>query len=213
MTIPSIRPSENNVIWLVLYLLAIPAGLAIALFLNQSVGGIRLYKSLFFFPFVISQVVVGLMFTWFYAPDFGLLTALIRSVTGQRDRCPGRRAVRHLRHHRRGPLAADGLLHDPLPHRAQQPESGTDRGGPHGRRQGPRRSSGTSILPQLAPGDLHRHGRDRHRLAALLRPRLDHDAGGPTARARCCPTSCTSRRCRNTATAWATAPRSRSCCS
>ena len=55
----------NNILWLVLYLLAVPAGLAIALFLNQTVAGIRLYKSLFFFPFVISQVVVGLIFTWF----------------------------------------------------------------------------------------------------------------------------------------------------
>lgn len=62
----------NNVKWLVLYLLAIPAGLFIALFLNQTVRGIRLYKSLFFFPFVISQVVVGLVFSWFYLPDVGL---------------------------------------------------------------------------------------------------------------------------------------------
>ena len=53
----------NNVKWLALYLLAIPGGLFIALFLNQTVTGIRLYKSLFFFPFVISQVVVGLVFT------------------------------------------------------------------------------------------------------------------------------------------------------
>jgi multiple sugar transport system permease protein len=73
---------KNNILWLVLYLLAIPAGLAIALFLNQTVFGIRLYKSLFFFPFVISQVVVGLIFTWFYAPDFGLLSNLIKSLTG-----------------------------------------------------------------------------------------------------------------------------------
>ncbi|MCU0856594.1 MAG: sugar ABC transporter permease, partial [Rhodobacteraceae bacterium] len=36
----------NNLIWLVLYLLAIPMGLFIAIFLNQSVWGIRLYKSL-----------------------------------------------------------------------------------------------------------------------------------------------------------------------
>ncbi len=63
---------RNNMIWLVLYLLAIPGGLFIALFLNQTVTGIRLYKSLFFFPFVISQVVVGLVFTWFYDPNFGL---------------------------------------------------------------------------------------------------------------------------------------------
>ena len=67
----------NNLKWLVLYLLAVPAGLFIAIFLNQTVTGIRLYKSLFFFPFVISQVVVGLVFTWFYDPTFGLLNAII----------------------------------------------------------------------------------------------------------------------------------------
>jgi len=62
----------NNIRWLILYLLAIPAGLFIALFLNQSVTGIRFYKSMFFFPFVISQVVVGLVFSWFYLPNVGM---------------------------------------------------------------------------------------------------------------------------------------------
>lgn len=73
---------KNNLIWLVLYMLAVPAGLMIAIFLNQSVRGIRIYKSLFFFPFVISQVVVGLMFSWFYAPNFGLFYKLIEMLTG-----------------------------------------------------------------------------------------------------------------------------------
>ena len=73
----------NNILWLVLYLLAVPVGLGVALFLNQTVTGIRLYKSLFFFPFVISQVVVGLIFTWFYAPNFGLFSKLIEDITGQ----------------------------------------------------------------------------------------------------------------------------------
>ena len=73
---------KNNLIWLVLYMLAVPSGLMIAIFLNQSVRGIRIYKSLFFFPFVISQVVVGLMFSWFYAPNFGLFYKLIELVTG-----------------------------------------------------------------------------------------------------------------------------------
>ena len=68
----------NNLKWLVLYLLAIPMGLFISLFLNQKVFGIRLYKSLFFFPFVISQVVVGLVFSWFYLPgDQGLLNNVV----------------------------------------------------------------------------------------------------------------------------------------
>jgi multiple sugar transport system permease protein len=74
---------KNNVLWLALYMLALPAGLLIAIFLNQTVRGIRIYKSLFFFPFVISQVVVGLMFSWFYAPGFGMLYNLIEAVTGQ----------------------------------------------------------------------------------------------------------------------------------
>ncbi|WP_085909958.1 carbohydrate ABC transporter permease [Kiloniella majae] len=67
----------NNLKWLALYLLAIPAGLFIALFLNQTIMGIRIYKSLFFFPFVLSQVVVGLVFSWFYLPREGLLNALL----------------------------------------------------------------------------------------------------------------------------------------
>ena len=67
----------NNVRWLVLYLLAIPLGLFIAIFLNQTIVGIRLYKSLFFFPFVLSQVVVGLVFSWFYLPKEGLLNAVL----------------------------------------------------------------------------------------------------------------------------------------
>ena len=67
----------NNFRWLVLYLLAIPGGLFIALFLNQTVRGIRIYKSLFFFPFVISQVVVGLVFSWFYLPNDGLFSIML----------------------------------------------------------------------------------------------------------------------------------------
>ncbi len=74
---------KNNVIWLALYMLSVPAGLMIAIFLNQTVRGIRIYKSLFFFPFVISQVVVGLMFSWFYAPNFGLFYKLIEWLTGE----------------------------------------------------------------------------------------------------------------------------------
>jgi len=67
----------NNMKWLLFYLLAIPGGLFIALFLNQTVTGIRVYKSLFFFPFVLSQVVVGLVFSWFYLPNEGLLASLL----------------------------------------------------------------------------------------------------------------------------------------
>jgi multiple sugar transport system permease protein len=65
--------AKNNLIWFFGFLLAVPIGLAIALFLNQKVFGIKAVKSLFFFPFVISQVVIGLIFSWFYNPSIGFL--------------------------------------------------------------------------------------------------------------------------------------------
>jgi len=68
---------KNNLIWLVLFLLAPLLGLALALYLNQNVFGIRLVKSLFFAPFVLPGVVVGLVFSWFYDPTFGLLKLIV----------------------------------------------------------------------------------------------------------------------------------------
>ena len=68
---------SNNVIWLLLFMLAPPLGLALALYLNQKVRGIELVKSLFFAPFVLSGVVVGLVFSWFYDPSFGLLRLIL----------------------------------------------------------------------------------------------------------------------------------------
>jgi multiple sugar transport system permease protein len=68
---------KNNALWLLLFMLAPPAGLVVALYLNQQVKGIRLVKSLFFAPFVLSGVVVGLIFSWFYDPTFGLLALLL----------------------------------------------------------------------------------------------------------------------------------------
>ena len=72
----------NNVLWLLLMMLAPPAGLAAALFLNQKLFGMRLAKTLFFFPFVLSQVVIGIVFSWFYQPNGGLLDAVLRASGG-----------------------------------------------------------------------------------------------------------------------------------
>jgi len=71
---------KNNGLWLVLMMLAPVFGLALALFLNQQVRGIRVIKSLFFFPFVINLVVIGLIFSWFYNPDLGILAEIFKAV-------------------------------------------------------------------------------------------------------------------------------------
>jgi len=67
----------NNIYWLIFFMLAPPIGLLLALFLNQKMMGIRFVKAMFFFPFVISQVVVGLVFSRFYDPSFGLFNKFI----------------------------------------------------------------------------------------------------------------------------------------
>ena len=68
---------KNNVLWLLFLMLAPVFGLSLALFLNQKTFGIRLIKSLYFFPFVISLVIVGVIFSWFYDPHLGLLNKLL----------------------------------------------------------------------------------------------------------------------------------------
>ena len=70
----------NNLKWLIFFMLAVPIGLGLAIFLNQIVFGIRLIKSLFFFPFVISQVVIGLIFTWFYQPNYGVIAPFLNFI-------------------------------------------------------------------------------------------------------------------------------------
>ena len=67
----------NNIRWLLFSLIAIPIGLLLALFVNQSILGMRYIKSLFYFPFVINAVVIGVIFTWFYNPKYGALTYVL----------------------------------------------------------------------------------------------------------------------------------------
>jgi multiple sugar transport system permease protein len=74
------RSLHNNVVWLVLFLLAPVFGLALALLLNQTAVGMRIVKSVFFVPLVLAHVVVGIMFVWVYDPTFGLLALAFRAV-------------------------------------------------------------------------------------------------------------------------------------
>lgn len=70
---------KNNFIWLVMFMAAPPLGLAIALLVNQKIAGMRFMKSLFFIPLVLASVAVGVVFTWVYTPDLGLLSLIFRA--------------------------------------------------------------------------------------------------------------------------------------
>ncbi len=52
----------------------------LALLLNQSLRGRAFYRTALFLPVVMSFVVVGILWTWIYNDDFGLVNNLLRSV-------------------------------------------------------------------------------------------------------------------------------------
>ncbi len=54
--------------------------LGLALLLHRSLRGRAVYRTALFLPVVMSFVVVGILWTWIYNDDFGLVNNLLRSV-------------------------------------------------------------------------------------------------------------------------------------
>jgi ABC-type sugar transport system permease subunit len=68
----------HNVIWLVfLAVIATPAGLFIAVLLDQNLRGSRIYQSIFFTPVMLSLALVGIIWHLIYSPDSGLLNSVL----------------------------------------------------------------------------------------------------------------------------------------
>lgn len=71
---------KNNLIWILMFLLAPVFGLALALFLNQPLRELRFVKAVFFLPLVLAPVIIGVVFTWFYDPTFGIVAIISRAL-------------------------------------------------------------------------------------------------------------------------------------
>lgn len=72
---------KNNAVWLVAaLLLPTSIGLGLALLLNLKFRGSAVLRSVFYFPAVLSLAVVGLIWTWIYHPDLGLLNQALGSL-------------------------------------------------------------------------------------------------------------------------------------
>ena len=71
----------NNVKWLISFITApVVAGLALAMVLNRDIPGARVIKAAFYSPYILSSVVVGLIFGWMYHPAGGLLNATLKAL-------------------------------------------------------------------------------------------------------------------------------------
>lgn len=56
------------------------ASLGLAIMVNQSLRGIIIYRTLYFFPSICSGIGLLLLWRWIYNPDFGLLNLLLSYV-------------------------------------------------------------------------------------------------------------------------------------
>jgi raffinose/stachyose/melibiose transport system permease protein len=69
---------KNNVIWSLLSLV-VPTGigLALALALEGRFRGSAFFRSVFYFPAILSMSIVGLIWSWMYHPSLGLVNQLL----------------------------------------------------------------------------------------------------------------------------------------
>lgn len=72
---------KHNLI-VVLWSLAtqIPLGIGLAVLLTRGLRGSNLFRTLFFAPMVLSEVIVGVIWRWIYHPHFGMANALMTEI-------------------------------------------------------------------------------------------------------------------------------------
>jgi multiple sugar transport system permease protein len=65
-------------------LFSVPAGIAISLFIallmNQSVPGIRLWRTIYYLPAVVSGISVAMLWVWVFHSQFGIINLVLRMV-------------------------------------------------------------------------------------------------------------------------------------
>ncbi|GIP57093.1 sugar ABC transporter permease [Paenibacillus woosongensis] len=72
---------KNNVLWLAGSLtIIIGLGLLFALLLNRKIKGRSLFRGVFYFPYVLSGIIVALMWTWLYHPTRGFFNTVLEAI-------------------------------------------------------------------------------------------------------------------------------------
>jgi multiple sugar transport system permease protein len=72
---------QNNLKWIVSFItVPVVAGLGLAMALNRSIPGAKLFKASFYAPMVLSLVVCGLIWGWMYQPANGLINEAFRAM-------------------------------------------------------------------------------------------------------------------------------------
>lgn len=69
---------KNNIIWIILTLLfTMTIALLLAMLLNRKFKGRVVYRAIFYFPYMLSWIVIGIIWKWIYNPNIGFLDSLL----------------------------------------------------------------------------------------------------------------------------------------
>ncbi|MBW4084348.1 carbohydrate ABC transporter permease [Paenibacillus sp. S150] len=72
---------RNNILWMAGSLIVIIGiGLMLALLLNRRLKGRSVFRSIFYFPYVLSGIIVALMWTWLYHPTKGFFNVILEQI-------------------------------------------------------------------------------------------------------------------------------------
>jgi raffinose/stachyose/melibiose transport system permease protein len=72
--------NHNIQIVLLSLLIQLPLALGLALLVGRSLRGRSVFRTIFFLPFVLSEVVTGVIWSFIYKPDGGLVNAVLQSI-------------------------------------------------------------------------------------------------------------------------------------
>jgi ABC-type sugar transport systems, permease components len=72
---------KNNLILVATSIfIQLPGAIGLALLLNTKVKGMKIFRTIFFMPMLLSTVATGIMWILFYDPNFGLLAKLLKAL-------------------------------------------------------------------------------------------------------------------------------------
>ncbi|WP_245830939.1 carbohydrate ABC transporter permease [Sediminibacillus massiliensis] len=76
-----LKSFTNNIIWTVCSLaFNLTFALLIALLLNKSFRGRTVFRAVFYFPFILSNIVVAMIWVWMYHPNIGLFNEILNTL-------------------------------------------------------------------------------------------------------------------------------------
>lgn len=72
---------KNNLLWIALTIVfTMTIALLLAVMLNQRFKGRIVYRAIFYFPYMLSWIVVGVVWKWIYNPNIGFLDEMLKAI-------------------------------------------------------------------------------------------------------------------------------------